>query len=67
MYVFSYDLSFCAMAFIGFLLLCKGTFFTLSHFFLTVIDIQRFLHLALGLVAMHSAAAISVVTVFLFS
>ena len=51
------SLSCCALAFDGFVLLNKNTLFTLSRFSLTAIDSQGTLHLALGLVGMHSAAA----------
>ena len=49
-------LSFCALAFVGFLLLHKDTVFMLSRFFLTTSISYRTLCLALGLVGMYSAA-----------
>ena len=43
-------LSFCTLAFVGFLLLHKDAFFMLSHFFLINSDSLRISHLPLGLV-----------------
>ena len=50
-------LSFYMLAFVGFLLLCKDAIFMSSRFFQTTSDSHGTLHLALGLVGMHSAAA----------
>ena len=50
-------LSFCALAFVGFLLLYKDTIFTLSHFFLTTSVSHETLCLTLDLFGVHSAAA----------
>ena len=50
-------LSFCTLAFVGFLLLSQDAFFMLSHFSQTDIDSHGTLHYALGLVGMHSVAA----------
>ena len=49
-------LCFCTLTFVRFLL-SKIAFFMLSLFILTAIDSQGTLHLALGLIGMHSAAA----------
>ena len=61
-------LSFCELAFVGFLLLSKGVFFYIILFFLTATDFNGTLHLALGLVGMHStAASLWAVTKFSYS
>ena len=54
--VFCIFLSFFALAFVAFLLLHKDAIFMLSHFFLTIGVSHEILHLALGLIDMHSAA-----------
>ena len=61
-------LGFCALTFVGFLLLHKDAFFTLSRFFLINSDSYGTLHLALALVVMHSvAASLRVLTKFSYS
>ena len=59
-------LSFCALAFVGFLLLSMDTFFLISRFSLTVIGSHGNVHLFLGLVSMHSVDD-SIWTVIKFS
>ena len=57
---------FCVLVFVKFLLSSKDTFFSCYLIFLTATDSQATLHLALGLVGLHSAAA-SIWTVTKFS
>ena len=60
-------LSFCPLAFVGLLLLSNYVVFMSYRFFLTITDFYGTLHLALGLVGMHWAAAVSMWTVTKFS
>ena len=50
-------LSFCVLAFVGFLLISKNAFVTLSHFSQTAIYFHRTQDLAVGLVGIDSDAA----------
>ena len=59
-------LNFCAVEFVGSLLLCKDVFFMFHCFSQTAIDSHGTLHLVLGVVRMHSAAA-SILAVTKFS